>query len=210
MSAHATAKRAQYTWSDYRTWPDDRRWEIIGGEAYAMSPAPSTRHQSVLLELAAQLHLRFRGKPCRVFVAPTDVRLSEEDVVQPDVAVVCERERIKTTHINGAPTLVVEILSPATALLDRSRKLDLYGRSGVGEVWLVTPYPSLIEVFLLEETSYRLVHAYRKDEVFASATFKALRLDLRRVFDFPLEPGEEIEMVKEGHPPYGGGRTKRK
>lgn len=68
---------------------------------------------------------------------------------------------------------------------------------------LVTPYPSLIEVFALDGESYRLAHAYRADEAFRSVAFKGLKLNLRRVFDFPLEPGEEIPMVKEGRPPYG-------
>jgi Uma2 family endonuclease len=86
MSSEAAA-RIQYTWDDYRTWPDDRRWEIIGGSAYAMTPAPSTRHQTIQSELTRQLANFFLGKPCRVFPAPTDVKLSEVDTVQPHVCV---------------------------------------------------------------------------------------------------------------------------
>lgn len=203
MGSEATARPAPYTWADYRTWPDDQRWEIIDGEAYAMTPAPATRHETIQQELSRQLGNFLQGRPCQVFPAPTDVKLSDIDAVQPDLLVVCEPEKIKPTHIEGPPTLIIEIVSPSTAVLDRSRKLDLYARSGVREVWLVTPYPSLIEVFVLEGESYRLIHAYRKDEAFRSVGFKGLRLNLQRLFDFPLDPGEKIQMVKEGHPPYG-------
>ena len=69
-------------------------------------------------------------------------------------------------------------------------------------LWLVNPYPSLVEVFVLGGDSYRLIHAYRRDETFRSTVFKGLKLDLQRLFDFPLEPGEEIRKVQEEPPPY--------
>lgn len=118
----AMTKRS-FTWDDYRSWDDKRRWEIVSGEAYDMTPAPTTRHQSALVELTSQFQTYFRGKKCGAFVAPTDVKLSEEDIVQPDLIVVCDRDKIQPTHIAGAPTLIVEILSPATALHDRMRKM---------------------------------------------------------------------------------------
>ena len=128
--------------------------------------------------------------------------LSHRDIVQPDRVVVCQREQITRTHIEGAPTLVVEILSESTALYDRTRKLRLYARSGVKEVWLVTPYPWLVEVLLLDGASYRIVETYTRTDQLESPTFPDLRIALDKVFDFPLEPGEEIGMVKEGRPPY--------
>jgi Uma2 family endonuclease len=197
---------AGHTWSDYRSWDDGQRWELIGGEAHAMSPAPSTRHQQVQLELVVQLAAFFRGKTCQVFPAPTDVKLSEFDVVQPDLAVVCEREKIKPTHIEGPPTLVVEILSPSTAAHDRVRKLPLYAASGVKEVWLITPYPWLAEVFVLDGGSYRLDGAYAKDGILESRVFRRLKIRLTAVFNYPIDPSERVEMVKEGRPPYGKGK----
>jgi Uma2 family endonuclease len=109
---------------------------------------------------------------------------------------------MKRTHVEGAPALAIEILSESTALYDRTRKLRLYERSGVGEIWLVTPYPWLVEVLRLDGESYRLAGTYTKTDRLTSPTFPDLVVDLARVFDFPLEPGEEIQMVREGHPPY--------
>ena len=203
MKTGAAARQTGYTWSDYRTWDDDQRWQIIGGDAYAMTPAPATRHQRLVARLFRQMDRFFRGKACEVLLSPVDVKLSDEDIVQPDLVVVCDRGKIKPTHIEGAPTLVVEVLSPSTALLDRTRKMALFARSGVKEVWLITPYPWLAEVFVLDGQTYRLSGAFSKEDTLTSPTFEGLRLDLKRVFDFPLEPGEEIQMVKEARPLYG-------
>ena len=203
MSAQATTRQVNYTWDDYRTWSDDERWEIIGGQAYAMSPAPGTRHQGIQRELTRQLGNFFLGKRCQVFPAPTDVKLSDIDTVQPDLAVVCDPRKIKPTHIEGAPDLVVEVLSPSSETHDRIRKIALYARSGVREVWLVRPYPWLVEVFVLDGDSYRLRQIYGKDDTLASPTLKGLKVKLDNVFDFPLEPGEETPMIREGRPKYG-------
>jgi Uma2 family endonuclease len=203
MNGSTARKTVGYTWTNYRSWDDGQRWELIGGEAHAMSPAPSLRHQRIQSVFAAQLEAFFRGKKCQVFPAPTDVKLSEFDVVQPDIAVVCERERFQTTHIDGPPTLIVEILSPSTATYDRVRKLPLYAASGVREVWVITPYPWLAEVFVLDGGSYRLERAYGKDGVLQSRVFRSLKIRLADVFNYPIDPGERVEMVKEGRPPYG-------
>jgi len=203
MSEAAMNRTARFTWRDYRTWPADERWEIIGGEAFAMTPAPSTRHQKIVRRLTRLLDAHFAGHTCEAYVAPVDVKLSEEDVVQPDLLVVCEKDRIKPTHIEGAPTLVVEVLSPSTAVFDRVRKLRLYAASGVQEVWLVTPYPHTVEVFALDGDEYRLAGVYGREDSLQSRRFPDLTIDLDSVFDFPIDPGERIEMVKEGRPPYG-------
>lgn len=113
------------TWQDYLSRPDDERWEIIDGKAYAMSPAPSTKHQKIALRLSAQLLQQLSGKPCQPFIAPTDVKLSEQDVVQPDFFVVCDPARITPGHIEGAPEVVIEVLSPATSCRDLREKKAL-------------------------------------------------------------------------------------
>jgi Uma2 family endonuclease len=202
------ARRLTYDWDDYRSWEDDQRWEIIGGQPYAMTPAPTSRHQQIVTELATQIVNVLKGKPCRAFVSPIDVKLSRDDLVQPDVIVVCDEGKILRTHIEGAPDMVVEVLSPSTALHDRVHKMSLFARFGVKEVWLVTPYPWLVEVFALEGGSYRLAGYHSRDDSVTSPTLPAITIDLTPVFDFPLEPGEEIEMVKEGHPPYDTSRRK--
>ena len=168
-----------------------------------MTPAPSTRHQRIQWSLTVALDGYFRDHTCQAFAAPTDVKLSEEDVVQPDIIVVCDPDQVKRTHIEGAPTLVVEILSPSTAAFDRARKMQLYARCGVKEVWLVTPYPWLAEVYALAGDSYRLAAAYERTDTLVSVAFPDLSVTLAGIFDYPIDPGEEIQMVKEGRPPYG-------
>lgn len=135
----ATARNLRYTWSDYLRWDDDQRREIIDGAVYAMSPVPSIRHRSVTGHLFSRLLTALAGKPCRPFIAPTDVRLSKTDVVQPDILVVCEPARITASHVEGAPDVTVEVLSPVTSARDLRQKKALYERSGVREYLVVDP-----------------------------------------------------------------------
>jgi len=196
MSQPSVKPHCHYTWTDYQTWDDDQRWEIIGGDAYLMS-SPTSRHQRVVGELHRQMANLLHGKRCQLFISPMDVMLAEEDVVQPDLLVVCEPQQIKRTHIAGAPTLVVEILSASSTSRDRLLKLDLYARTGVKEYWIVTPWPSLVEVLVLEGNRYVVHKVFGKDQTLVSATFPELKIDLTGVFDFPLEPGEEPPVVRE-------------
>lgn len=196
MSEPAANQRRRYTWTDYQTWPDHERWEIIGGDAYLMA-SPTSRHQRMVGELHAQMHRHFKGKSCQVFVSPMDVVLDEQDVVQPDLLVVCDPKQITRTHIERAPILVVEILSPNSAGIDRLLKLNLYARAGVKEYWIVTPVPSLVEVLVLEGNRYVVHNVFGKDDTLTSPTFPELQVTLKDVFDFPLEPGEEPPLVKE-------------
>jgi Uma2 family endonuclease len=203
MERTSTATPLPYTWDDYRSWSDDERWEIIDGDAYAMSPAPGVRHQRIHAELFSQLRNRFKGRACEVLSSPIDVRLSETDVVQPDIVVVCKPEQVKRTHIEGPPALVVEILSPSTAQRDRGIKMDAYARSGVKEVWLVTPWPQCAEVFVLDGPGYRRHAAFVQTDTLKGPTFPDLGIDLAPVFDFPLEPGEEPPVGREPPGRYG-------
>lgn len=202
MSSPEPRKGVRYTWDDYRTWGDERRWELIGGEPFDMSAAPLLRHQSIVVKLSAAMEIYFRGRRCTVFPAPTDVRLSQEDVVQPDVVVVCNPEQLKRTHIEGAPALVVEILSPSTLVHDRVRKMNLYAGSGVREVWLITPYPWLAEVYVLDGNSFRLSKAYGREDTLQRVAFPELQIVLAEIFDYPIAPDEQVDLVKEGRPPY--------
>ena len=156
MNRAAARADTTFTWQDYRTWPDSERWELIDGEPFAMSPSPTDRHQLICVALVAGMAPHFRGKPCRLLVSPMDVKLSDTDVVQPDLLAVCDPNQFKGTHIEGPPALVVEVLSPSSELHDRMRKLDLYARYGVKEYWLVRPYPSAVEVLILDGPGYRI------------------------------------------------------
>ena len=207
MTGSTARQHGRYTWSDYCSWDDGQRWEIIGGDAYLMSPSPTSRHQDIVRELFLQMGSHFKGRSCRVYSAPLDVVLSDEDVVQPDILVVCEPGQIKRTHIQGAPALAVEIVSEHSARTDRMLKLQLYARAGVREYWIVTPWPSLVEVLLLQDGKYQVYGVYGKDNVLVSPSFPELKVDLKDVFNFPLEPGEEPPVVRE--PPAPVYRTTR-
>src|SRR5512138_3388422 len=115
MGSPAKGIPQKYTYEDYLTWPDDERWEVIGGEAYAMTPAPTTGHQRISRELGRIVVSFFRGKTCEPFFAPTDVVLDDRNIVQPDMLVVCDPSKVTEKNIQGAPDLVVEILSPSTS-----------------------------------------------------------------------------------------------
>jgi Uma2 family endonuclease len=130
MAPSALSRDHHYTWTDYQNWPEGERWEIIDGVAYNMSAAPSTQHQRVAGNFDGVLYRLLAGKGCRPFMVPTDVRLSDTDVVQPDILVVCDPRKITPSHIEGAPELVVEILSPGTSARDLREKKWLYKRSG--------------------------------------------------------------------------------
>jgi Uma2 family endonuclease len=205
MAAEAARQGRLYTWQDYRSWPGEERWELIGGEPIAMSPSPTDRHQLVCGALFVEMSLYFRGRPCRALISPMDVKLSDLDVVQPDILVVCDPKQLRGTHIEGPPTVVVEVLSPSSELHDRGRKMELYARCGVLEYWLVLPYPSGVEVLLLDHGGYRIHKLYRRPDTLASPSFPDLRIPLQDVFDVPIAPAEVILEVKEGPPPYSPG-----
>ena len=205
MSEVALKLDERYTWADYCKWPEGERWEIIGGVAFDMSPAPATRHQAIVCELTRQFANAFLDNKCKVFVSPTDIKLSESDVVEPDVFVVCEPEKIERTHIEGAPTLVIEVLSPSTAKKDRTLKMDLYASSGVKEVWIVDPDGATVEVFSLDSGSYRLAGEFGKDGDAVSVVFPDLTVELKRVFDFLDEPKARMARIKEDREEYGDG-----
>lgn len=146
-----------YTYREYRTWPEDERWELIDGVAYGMS-SPTTYHQDIAAKLGMQITQFFQGKPCKVFYLPVDIffpRVREQDeddvdtVVQPDIVVVCDRSRIRGNGIWGAPDLAVEVLSPSTARKDLREKYDLYQRSGVKEYWVVDPPGHWVQQYVL-------------------------------------------------------------
>ena len=165
MSLPQNKSDQKWTYADYLTWDDGQRWELIDGVAYllqgavGLAPAPLRQHQQLSLSLASQLYVQLKGKPCKVYYAPFDVRLSEqldasdnyiETVVQPDVLVVCDKSKLDDKGCNGAPDLVIEITSPTTARTDLTVKFDLYQKHGVKEYWIVHPVEKTVMVFKLQ------------------------------------------------------------
>ncbi len=132
-------KNEKYTYSDYLNWPNNERWELINGVAYSMSPAPKTAHQRLSGFIFNHIYDFLKGKKCEAFSAPFDVKLDEETVVQPDLLVVCDKDKIDEKGCNGAPDLVVEILSESTAYKDETEKRLIYEKHGVREYWIINP-----------------------------------------------------------------------
>jgi Uma2 family endonuclease len=153
-----------HTYADYLTWSASHGDELIDGTAYVREPpAPSRSHQSVVLELGRQAANALKGKPCRVYVAPFDVRLpksTERDdqidtVVQPDVLIVCDLQKLDARGMRGAPDWLAEVLSPSTASYDQTVKLPVYERAGVREVWFIHPIDRTLTIHRLEAGHYK-------------------------------------------------------
>jgi len=181
----------KYSYADYLSWPDEERWELIDGIPYDMSPAPSPVHQEVLVEISRQLGNYLIDMPCRVYVAPFDIRLAEKassadddtfTVVQPDIVVVCDKRKIDERGCKGAPDICIEILSPSTAYKDMGKKLELYQRHGVKEYWIVNPETQSVMVYLYDNGMFAKPASYNCSEIFVSTAVAGLSLVLRDVF----------------------------
>jgi Uma2 family endonuclease len=180
------------TYGDYQHWPEDERYELIDGVVYDMSPAPSRKHQEILVELGTTIANYLRGKPCKIYFAPFDVRLpvdqeKDEDittVVQPDLVVVCDRSKLDDRGCRGAPDFVVEILSPSSAANDYIRKLALYERHGVKEYWIIHPLDKIVMVYSLDSSGgYGKPQIYCHEDRIDVGIFAAdLTIELAAIF----------------------------
>jgi Uma2 family endonuclease len=169
----AVSPDERYTYKEYKSWPEGERWELIEGLAYAMSPAPTRSHQKFVVDLVVKLGVFLQGKPCELLVSPIDVFLpsspdeAEDEVdtiVQPDVIVVCDRDKLIEKGVRGGPEFVVEILSPSTAMKDLSKKKTLYAKHGVREYWIINPEDLSVLAYRLEGGSFGRVREYRAGE----------------------------------------------
>jgi Uma2 family endonuclease len=185
----------RYTYRDYLTWPDDERWEIMDGIAYNMSPAPAVTHQRISRNFEVFLvnELQLKKKECEVFDAPTDVVFDEYNVVQPDVFVVCDKTKITEDNIQGAPDLIVEVISPSTSLKDRREKKKLYEKFGVKEYLIIYPEDELVERFILQNDKYPAPDVFNWDE---AMKLESLELDVN-LWDIFGKEREEKEEIKE-------------
>ncbi len=179
-----TNPRIKFTVTDYMSMPEGKRYQLLDGE---MVPAlsPTTRHQTILGRLSISLHNEVNSSQLgRVWFAPLDVILSDHDVVQPDILFISSRRAniVTEANIQGAPDLVVEILSPATAQHDREYKRTLYSRHGVREYWLVDPEEDMVEVWTESETGLVLTAAYQRGDTLASPLLEGLSIPLEAIF----------------------------
>lgn len=157
--------------SDNLAYQEERREELIGGNVVMMSPA-SAEHVYTAGSIYNIFKNYLKGKNCVPFSDGLLVHLTDENKFVPDMMVVCDRSKIKSDGVHGAPDLVVEVLSPSTAKDDRTRKKEIYEACGVPEYWLVSPTDKSIEVYLLESGKYILhdVYTVRPDWVLKQMT----------------------------------------
>src|SRR3990170_8441429 len=179
--ATIVVEKKKYTYEDYLKTPKDKRYELIDGELL-MTPSPTPSHQRVSRKLEFILEsIITKNNLGEIFYAPCDVYLDDENVVQPDILFISHdrRDIIGKKNIQGAPDLVVEIISENSVYRDMVQKKRLYARFGVEEYWIVIPDEEEIEVYTLKDNKYQLCRTYNKGDTFKSPSLKGLKIELR-------------------------------
>lgn len=186
---------AEYSYADYLNWQLKETIELIKGRISLMSPAPSLSHQRVSWQLNGLLFDYFRKKNCRAFAAPFDVRLYDRrksvvanqdiyTVVQPDLCVICDAEKLDPRGCLGAPDWIIEILSQGNSKKEMQTKYELYRECGVKEYWIVYPFEQAVHQFVLDEAQdkYQLINMFSGEDSATPHLFPDLQIDLQEVF----------------------------
>jgi len=178
-------QQGSWTYDDYTRLPDEgKRYEVVNG-VLVMAPAPDLDHQSIALRISHYLLIHVElARLGRVFPAPVDVVLGQRDVFQPDVVVVLNAHLDRLAHrkIIGAPDVVVEIASPATAAYDRLTKYTAYARAGIAEYWIVKPAAHTVEVLTLEQSEYRSLGIFSGQTMLPSRVIPELPVSVAQFF----------------------------
>ena len=183
-----------WTYQMYCDMPDDgNRYEIIDGELFMMA-APNRQHQGIITELITRFSNYLRGKPCRVYGSPFDVRLAlygeklddAINVVQPDVLVYCNKGKVDDKGGIAAPEVVIEVLSPRTKSRDRQKKKRIYERAGALEYWIVDGKKEAIEAYVHDGKKFGPKTYYKKGDTIASAVFEDFEINVADIFFDPL------------------------
>lgn len=180
----------RYSYADYLTWEIDEMVELIKGKVFRQAAAPKLKHQKISFAIAGKLYDFLKGKQCQGFSAPFDVRLpilskKNEDiytVVQPDICVVCDPEKLDEAGCLGAPDLVVEILSPGNNIKDLQYKYEVYEESGVKEYWVIHPEEQTLLIYTLIEGKYVPSKLYISGDEVVSSAVEGFKLDMEEVF----------------------------
>ena len=189
-----------YTYADYLTWRFKERVELIMGKVFKMTPAPSRTHQQVSSRLHVAIGNILKGTNCEIYSAPFDVRLAintkgegiGNTVVQPDLCVICDKTKLDERGCNGAPELVVEILSPSTASKDLKEKYNVYEKGGVKEYWTIDPIDGIISIYVLNNKGeFTFRKPYTVEDSLESQTISGLMINLKDVFPQLLEESQE-------------------
>ena len=175
----------EYSYSDYMKWQIQERVEIIMGKIFPMS-APTTLHQHIIGELFFNIYSFFKYTSCNVILSPIDVRLpvgkqgnTFKTVVQPDLCVICDKSKIVTQGIIGAPDLVVEILSPNNRQIEIHEKFEAYQASLVREYWIIHPGEHWMLQYVLNEINLFVLHKKHENlSCLESVIFPGLIVDV--------------------------------
>ena len=167
--SQALAHANNYTEEDYYKLPENVRAELIDGQFYYMS-APSRIHQKILsaLHICIGNYINSKGGPCEVYPAPFAVKLFEDDskiIVEPDISIICDPNKLTDRGCTGAPDWIIEIVSPGNSSNDHVRKLNLYMDAGVREYWIVDPIKKTVFVYHLEETKFEVTVYTFQDKI---------------------------------------------
>lgn len=177
-----------YTYFDYLKWQFKERVELIRGKIFKMSPAPNVDHQRIISNLSHPIITFFHRKTCSVFYAPFDVRLpipkadKDSTVVQPDLCIICDENKLDKRGCNDAPDLVVEILSPGNSKHEMDTKFQLYQESGVKEYWMVEPAEKTVFVYTLQNGTYIGLRPFIEGMIVESPLFPQLQVEVSDVF----------------------------
>lgn len=182
-----------YSYADYLTWRFDETVELIKGRIQLMCPAPTVKHQRISRDLGYKINQFLQQKQtCELFIAPFDVKLYDGlnqankdvyNVVQPDLCVICDPQKITEQGCDGAPDWIIEILSKGNSKKEMKLKYELYQESGVQEYWLVYPYEQAVYQFVLNANKqYQLAAMYAEDEIATPVLFPELKINLADVF----------------------------
>ncbi|MCL2099737.1 MAG: Uma2 family endonuclease [Oscillospiraceae bacterium] len=190
------AEKIKYSYADYIKWDGKTRYELIDGAAYAMA-SPSQEHQEISGEFFRQLANFLRGKPCKVFHAPFDVRLNydsyDDTVVQPDILIVCDKSKLNGRSVKGAPDMIIEIMSSNTRH-DTFVKFRLYQKAGVREYWIVDPKTRTVQVYLLDGGKYT-INYYTAEDTAPVHILENCEINLADVFNDTIESLESYDDI---------------
>ncbi|WP_428224982.1 Uma2 family endonuclease [Flavobacterium sp.] len=178
----------QYTYSDYLLFQFQERVELIKGFIKKMSPAPSRNHQTISQNINKYFLNFFNDHSCSVYVAPFDVRLpiksakKDTTVVQPDLCIICDENKLDDKGCNGAPDLIVEILPQNNSKHDIDTKFNLYQESGVLEYWIVESVDKIVLVYTLQNGSYIGLKPFGEGEIIQSKIFPTMKISIDEVY----------------------------
>ena len=184
-----------YTYADYLKWQFQDRVELIKGRIFKMSPAPNLNHQEIAGNIYRRIGNYLEDKPCRVFISPFDVRFprksgSDSDIVtvlQPDVCVVCDNSKLDIKGCNGAPDIVIEVLSPANNKKELKNKYEIYEEAGVKEYLIVFPRERTVQLFTLEDGAYRGSRYMYAGDSLTFSVLPGFTLNIAQLFSGLLE-----------------------